>query len=216
MPIFNNAPPADADHSGYRLIRTPPAHALQGHIISNNIVGCNTHFVGNRTIPCEGEGCEPCQNGIGWRWHGYVLILSAATQEVAIFESTARAAAAFAVHYQTYGSLRGAIFKATRANARPNGRVLIQLRPGDLTKVKLPPDQPVEKLLCHIWNIPPVTVSKQSSKPRMPFDHASVDRAKDPATIPINHAADVTQAVSEAIERRQAKANGNGARRQQN
>lgn len=208
MPAFNHEPPADHDHSGYRLIRTPPAHALLAHVISDNLVGCNTHFVNNRTVPCEAPDCDPCQSGIGWRWHGYLLILLDATQEVAIFETTARASAAFAAHHQNYGSLRGAHFKAGRVNARPNGRVLIQVKPGDLQRVKLPPEQPVEKLLCHIWNIPPVTVEKQAVKPRMPFDHTRVDRLKDSHVIKIDTPETVSQGVRDALQQHQSRGNG--------
>lgn len=208
MPTFDNRPPADADHSGYRLIRTPPAHALLAHVISENLVGCNTHFVNNRTVPCEAPDCDPCQQGIGWRWHGYLLILIDATQEVAIFETTARASAAFSAHHERYSTLRGAHFKASRINNRQNGRVLIQVKPGDLQRIKLPPPQPVEKLLCHIWNIPPVTVNKTAAKTRPPFDHARVDRLQDPDVIKIDTPATVSQGVRAALQQHQAKGNG--------
>lgn len=208
MPLFNSKAPAEADHSGYRLIRTPAAHALLAHVVSNNLVGCNTHFVNNRTVPCEQPDCDPCQSGIGWRWHGYLLILIDATQELAIFETTARASAAFSAHFERYQTLRGAHFKAGRINNRPNGRVLIQVKPGDLQRVTLPPDQPVEKLLCHIWNIPPVTVEKTAAKPRMPFEHATVDRAKDTEPIHIDTQASVSQGLRQAMKNRLPRGNG--------
>lgn len=209
MPRFSTEPPPEQDHSGYRLIRTPAAHALLAQIISDNLVGCNTHFTNNRTVPCEQPTCDACQNGIAWRWHGYLLVLTAANQEIVIFECTARASAAFRAHRQTYKTLRGARFKAVRLNQRANGRVLITVKPGDLTRITLPPDQPVEKLLCHIWNIPPATVEKQDHKPRMPFDHATVDRLKDEGVIPLTSPATVSEAVRVAMERR--KANGRGS-----
>lgn len=178
MPQFDSTPPTDLGRSGYRLIRTPPAHPLIGHILSDNLVGCRTHFHGQRTIPCEAPNCECCQNGIAWRWHGFVLLIIDATQEVVIFECTARSSQAIAAYHQRYGTTRGAHMKAQRANARPNGRVLIQCKPADLEKVSLPEDLPVEKLLCHIWNIPPNQISTTKNNPRPPFKDAHVDRER--------------------------------------
>ena len=178
MPHFDNAPPTDLGPSGYRLIRTPAAHAILGHVVSERLTGCRTHFTGNRTIPCESPNCDACNSGITWRWHGYVLLLIDATQELVIFESTARAAAAFTDYYQRYGTTRGAHMKAERLNARSNGRVLIQLKPADLAKINLPKPIPIEKLLCHIWNIPETQVDTPAAMTRPPHQNIRVDRSK--------------------------------------
>lgn len=178
MPSFDSAPPEDLGRSGFRLIRTPTAHALQAHVLSDNLVGCKTHFVGNRTIPCEAPDCESCNSGIGWRWHGYLAIVVDATQEVAIFECTARSAAAFAEYFKRYDTTRGCHFKAQRLNGRPNGRVLIQCKPADLAKVNLPSPPVVQKCLCHIWNIPENQVDTTKHATRPPFKAVHVDRTK--------------------------------------
>lgn len=177
MPNFDTSPPTDLGRSGYRLIRTPAAHPLIGHILSDNLIGCRTHFTANRTIPCESPNCELCNTGIAWRWHGYVLIVIDATQEVVIFECTARSSQSIAAYFQRYGTTRGAHMKAARSPARANGRVLIQLRPADLEKVNLPKALAVEKLLCHIWNIPEGHVSTSEGTPRPPFKDTQVDRS---------------------------------------
>ena len=184
MPRFDSAPPTDLGRSGFRLIRTPTAHALTAHVICDNLIGCRTHFVGNRTIPCEAPDCETCNSGIGWRWHGYLAIVIAATQEVAIFECTARSAAAFADYFKRYGTTRGCYFKAQRLNGRSNGRVLIQCKPADLAKINLPEPPEVQKCLCHIWNIPQQQVETTAHATRPPFKSVAIDRNK-PETIPI-------------------------------
>lgn len=178
MPIFDTAPPDDLGRSGFRLLRTPAGSALLAHVLSEQLVGCKTHFVGNRTIPCEAPDCDPCGSGIGWRWHGYLAVIIDATQEVVIFETTAKAAEIFKEYHQRYKTLRGAHIKAQRLNGRPNGRVLIQARPADLAKINLPQPPDLKKLLCHIWNIAPKQVNVAPQRPRPPFKDLQVDRTK--------------------------------------
>ncbi len=153
------------------------------HVLCENMVGCKTHFVGNRTIPCEAPDCESCNSGIAWRWHGYVAIVIDATQEIAIFECTARSAAAFGDYYERYRTTRGCHFKAQRLTARPNGRVMIQCKPSDLAKVNLPNSPDVQRCLCHIWNISPQQVETNDRKPRPPFPDLTIDRSQ-PETLP--------------------------------
>lgn len=201
MPSWTKTPPTDLGRSGYRLIRTPPNHPLTAYVLSDNLVGCKTHFVGNRTIPCEHPDCEPCNSGVAWRWHGYLAVLIATTQEIVIFECTARASQTFAAYFQRYGTTRGCQFKAERLNARHNGRVLIQARPADLAKINLPKSPPVEKLLCHIWNISEQQVSTEDIQRRPPFRNASVDRSNPETVIPVDDPSQVSQAIDLAKQR---------------
>lgn len=184
MPRFDTSPPVENHHSGYRLIRTPASHPLLAHVLSDNLIGCRTHYVANRTIPCETPHCEHCEAGIGWRWHGYLAVILDSTQEIVLFECTARAAEAFAAYYQRHTTTRGCHFKAVRYKSRHNGRVLIQAKPGDLAKINLPPAPSVEKLLCHIWNIPPSTTRTTDHKPRNPHENLEVTSDQAPQPIP--------------------------------
>ncbi len=188
MPKFDTTPPSDLGRSGYRLIRTPANSPLFAHVLSEQLVGCKTHFVGNRTIPCEAPDCESCNSGVPWRWHGYLAIVIESTREIVIFETTARAAAAFTDYHQRYGTTRGCHLKAQRLNNRTNGRVLIQARPSDLAKINLPPAPNVEKLLCHIWNISEKQVTINERKPRPPHEDIKIDRTTTETTIPIDRA----------------------------
>lgn len=206
MPTFDHSAPTDLGRSGYRLLRTPAASPLTGYVLSDNLVGCKTHFVGNRTIPCESPNCDPCDSGIAWRWHGYLLVILSPSQETVIFEMTAIASAAFADYYKRYGTTRGAAFKAQRVNGRHNGRVLIQAKPADLAKVNLPKAVPLQKLLCHIWNIPPNQVTTPDTKPRPPFQDTRIDRSRTEQVIPLDSAS----AVEAAIKLARKKQAGNG------
>lgn len=177
MPNFSNQAPPQGDRHGYRLVRTPAGSPFRAYVLSDRLIGCPTHYVGNRTVPCEDKYCEACENGIGWRWHGYLLVQIEATTEVVIFEMTAAASDAFKAYYERHGTTRGCHFQAKRANNRTNGRVLITAKPADLAKVTLPKAVDVGKLLSHIWNIPPNQVNKAPAQTRPPADTIAVDRA---------------------------------------
>jgi len=178
MPQFSNQAPADTTSNGIRLLRTPAAVPLTGHVLSDVLMGCPTHYVGNRTIPCEGEECTPCESGVTWRWHAWIAIQLSTTQEVVLFEMTAKASETFTEYYKRYGTIRGAAFKAYRLNQKSNGRVLIQAKPADLAKVTLAPEPNVQKLLCHIWNIPETQVIQTDHQTRPPARNLAVDRAR--------------------------------------
>jgi len=209
MPTFNHQPPDDLGRSGYRLLRTPPAHAMIGYVLSDTLVGCNTHWVNNRTQPCEAPDCDPCNSGIPWRWHGYLICSLERTQEVIIFEMTARASRAFAAYHERHGTTRGAHFKSERLNGRHNGRLLIQVKPADLAKIHLPKAPPIEKLLCHIWNIPEPDATIRATQTRPPFPQAQVHRQQ--TTLPFNPDA-VPQPTAAAAIPAAADPNKNGDR----
>jgi len=178
MPKWDNQPPKDCQRAAFRLIRTPTAKPLQGYVISHELTGCPTHYIGNRTVPCESPNCQACENGVGWRWHGYLLVYLDTVSEIIIFEMTAISSRAFKEYYERYATLRGCAFKAERQNGRPNGRVLIQTKPGDMTRVNLPEDMDIRKLLCHIWNIAPNQLDDDPPNPRPPAKTIRIDRSK--------------------------------------
>jgi hypothetical protein len=154
MPIFSNEPPPDSDRPGFPLTRTPAAHAFLGIITSDDLVGCPTHFYRNRTMPCDGEGCEPCHKGYTWRWHGYFSCVDQSNHEHVIFEVTATASDPLREYRKLNDTLRGCLFKAARRGHKYNGRVIIICKPADLAGVLLPAAPNIPKILCHIWNIP--------------------------------------------------------------
>lgn len=184
MPKWQSEPPKDCQRSAFRLMRTPTSRPLQGYVISHQLLGCPTHYVGNRTIPCEAPHCQACESGIGWRWHGYLLVYLDSVSEIIIFEMTAISAQAFNDYYTRYGTLRGCLFKAERQNSRNNGRVLIQTKPGDMTRINLPKDIDLRRLLCHIWNIPPNQIENNPPDTRPPAQTIKLDRHKPELATP--------------------------------
>jgi len=125
MPNFSNAPPETGHGQALRLIRTPAPGKLIAICTSPKLVGCPTHFWRMRTIPCEAPNCEACDNGVPWRWHGYVSAVNIKSNEHFIFECTAQAAETFTQFTERHGSLLGCTFEATRLGDHANGRVLL-------------------------------------------------------------------------------------------
>lgn len=178
MPQFSNEAPDQTTAQGIRLVRTPAATPITAHVLSDRLLGCPTHFVNNRTIPCETPDCVPCQSGIEWRWHAWLAIQLSNTQEVVLFEMTAKASETFKDYFKRYGTTRGAAFKAVRHNQKSNGTVLIQAKPADLAKVTLKEAPNVGKLLCHIWNIPENQIVETAHQTRPPAANLAIDRAR--------------------------------------
>lgn len=151
---FTNAPPDDARGNGLPLIRTPRAKPIVAVVTCRNVIGCNTHFWGGRTVPCDAAECEPCQNGAPWRWHGYVSAFDHRTKLHFLFETTARAAEPFKEWFDQHGTLRGVKFEAIRHQQRANGRVNIRLKSVDPIEFPIPAEPNIMAALAIIWNIP--------------------------------------------------------------
>lgn len=151
--LWTNQPPESATGLGLPIRRTPAKGPFQAYILSEDLLGCPTHFVRNRTTPCTGENCPHCEEGYTWRWHGYLCILNPRTFAKEILEVTAQACETITEYRQAHGTLRGALIESWRPSARPNGRVRIKLAPADLRGRNLPPPADLKKVLCHLWNV---------------------------------------------------------------
>ncbi len=170
MPNFSNAPPEADGQRALPLKRTPAAGRLRAIVTSEDLIGTNTHFFGGHTVPCEAPECEACQKGIPWRWHGYLSAMQSQTHLHFIFEFTAQAADTFREYHSLHQTLRGCIFDAERMHHRPNGRVILQVKPGDLAALNLPKQPDLESCMRIIWHcpeIPAVPPSKKNGHPQV-------------------------------------------------
>lgn len=154
MPHWTTEPPAQAGGHAVRILRTPAAKPLVAIVTSQSIGGTATHFVKNRTIPCEKPNdCPWCDDGHSWRWHAYLSAVMAGTYEHFIFECTAAASDTFTTYYNIHNTVRGCKFQAHRPSGRANGRIVIACKRLDETQVRIPEELNVRRILCHIWNI---------------------------------------------------------------
>ena len=89
-----------------------------------------------------------------WRWHGYVAALQSQTHQHFLFEFTAQAGDTFREYFKLHKTLRGCIFQAERMHHRPNGRVILHVKPADLAQLNLPDPPDLEACLRIIWHLP--------------------------------------------------------------
>lgn len=175
MPLWESTPPSAADGHPLRIIRTPSSKPISAVVTTPDSVGCRTHFLNNRTVPCEGpDKCESCHDGHSWRWHGYVAALNTATLEHFIFEFTAAASETFKNYYNLKGDLRGCWFTAHRPSGRHNGRIVISAKPSDPQRTHLPEPPDIRRILCHIWGVQ-YTKTREGARLRYPSKEITVD-----------------------------------------
>lgn len=182
MPRWSNAPPKGSDQPSFRIIRTPADKSLTAIITSPDIVGCATHFVQNRTVPCEqddqkGIVCQHCAAGHSWRWHGYLSAILTTSHEHVLFEFTGPPSDTFRNYLLHAGSLRGCLFTARRPSGRPNGRVVIACKSIDQTTLRLPAPPNIRNILSRVWNIQSDNVTPCPSS-RPPIKNSNVAPSK--------------------------------------
>lgn len=154
MPVWNNAPPQNTTGHPLRIVRTPATGKIKAVVTSDDVHGCPTHYISNRTIPCEGlPDCPACNQGHSWRWHGYVSCILTTTYEHVLFEFTATASDSFRNYRKIKDHLRSCLFEAKRPSGKTNGRVIISCSPFDDVQQRLPEPPNIERILCHIWGI---------------------------------------------------------------
>jgi len=183
MPNWTRRPPADDDAHGIRLRRTPCGGQILAIVTSHDLIGCNTHFYRNRTVPCEAPDCQACNEGLPWRYHAYLSAVDAKTNEHFLFEMTPAAAEVFSDYFERHETLRGCLFKAHRSSPHPNGRVLISATPADLSTRTLPKEPNITKLLCYVWNVTNDNANNApSSRRHSRFQIIQPDKNQQPTT----------------------------------
>lgn len=165
MPTWSTKLPKLQKHMGYDLRRTPQCASLQAIVTCPELLVCDTHFWGGRTIPCERQhveingtisagNCPACNEAVPYRTHVYVSALETKTREHFIFECTAHAAKSLEEYRLANGTLRGCIMHASRPKMLKNAKVVIQTSPANLGRVNLPDPPNVILTLTTIWRLP--------------------------------------------------------------
>ena len=155
MPTWQTTIPDSPRGPALPIRRTPAFKPLTAIVTSEDLLGCYTHFYKGSTIPCEGDDCPAHQDGIPFRWHAYLTAVDTGNNLHFIFEITALGAAPFTDYREHHKTLRGCLFQAKRWNNRPNGRILIQTKPADLTERQIPTAPDLRKCMAILWSLPP-------------------------------------------------------------
>jgi hypothetical protein len=154
MPRLTNVVPDQNGGFALPLIRVPQGRPLVAVVTSGDLIGCDTHYYGGRTVPCESPVCAACTDGVSFRWHAYLGMFNPSNGHQAILELTAYGARQLLPYREAYRTLRGCCLRAQRNGTRSNGRVLLSCRPADLAHVQLPEPPDILKCLASIWNVP--------------------------------------------------------------
>lgn len=154
MPTWSKAPPDDPRGHGLPIIRTPAARSLTAIVTSAGLMGCDTHYWGGHTVPCERPECDACENGIAYRWHGYLSAYNPHDQLHFIFEMTAQAAQTFVKYLEGHDELRCCQFEAWRWRHAKNGRVIIKVSHSAVPSRALPKAPDICKIMSIIWRLP--------------------------------------------------------------
>lgn len=182
MPTWSHATPTTSKHMGFDLIRTPIDQPLRGIATSADFVGCDTHFWGGRTMPCERPDCPACNAGMPYRWHAYLSCILPKTHEHAIFECTQLAAKSFEAYKSAHGTLRGCLFSASRPKKASNSKVCITTHPADLAQLVLPEPPDLIAILSVIWQLPSAGVAIETDHrdhPKMTRRHTDSRAMRD-------------------------------------
>lgn len=154
MPTYTNTIPDPSRGPALPIRRAPAIGHLAAIITSEDLIGTNTHYYKGRTMPCELPNCEPHEKGIPYRWHSYCAAWEPKTGLHFIFECTAAGSEPFIQYRDHHGTLRGCFFSAKRWQQRPNGRILIQTKPADLTEFRIPNPPNLVQCLAILWSLP--------------------------------------------------------------
>ena len=165
MPTWSNQLPSKEKHMGFDIKRTPQNRPIQAIITCDDLLICDTHFWGGRTIPCERKheeldgtlsagDCGACRQSIPFRTHVYISAIDCKTRDHFIFECTAYAAKPLAEYRKATGTLRGCVLHARRPKGLPNSRVVIETNTANLSKMTLAKPPNLKLALTTIWRLP--------------------------------------------------------------
>jgi len=179
MPTWSTELPALRKHMGFDIRRTPAATPTHAIITCNDLLVCDTHYWGGRTIPCErhtvesngkitASTCPACNESIPYRTHVYISAFDCKTSEHFIFECTAHAAKPLDDYRRSTGTLRGCIFHATRPKGKKNSKVVIETNTANLGRTHIPDPPDLILALSTIWRLPTTGLRKEERKHRSP------------------------------------------------
>lgn len=151
--LWTNRPPNSELGLNFTIIRTPAKGRYQAYVLSDDLLGLPTHYVGRRTQPCTGDGCPHCADGYSWRWHGYLCVLDPRTHQKLVIELPAQACQIICEYRDAHHTLAGALLEVWRPSQKPNGRVAAHVSHADLRGKTLPEPADLKRFLCHVWNI---------------------------------------------------------------
>lgn len=150
---WHSAPPNGAAAPTYELTRCPKKGKLRAWIVSHQLEGCWTHFLG-RTLPCLGDlTCPACDEGHPRKWYGYLAVITPGNPQQKILELPAGAALQLGDYVARGTTIRGKLIITERKGGRANGRVQIQLEESEAWPETAPEPIDTRAALLRVWRV---------------------------------------------------------------
>ena len=138
-------------------IKVHPGKGLTAIVLSQRVLGVFTHWVGQRSLPCnsrDGEHCLVDHKTSGrYRWQGWVAVLPISGQ-VPGFVSITENVAKKNPYLRTAKTLRGATIHLWRSGENKESQMLCKLSAESEPRSDLPIPPSTVEFLCRLWNIP--------------------------------------------------------------
>jgi hypothetical protein len=149
--VWTEAPTPQGDGREWRVLRVPPKGLAGLIVLSDELVGTDTHYFGGRTVPHAQENCQACAAGNQRRWHGYLAVWSPKHNTKWILEITDAAGDTVKKIKQKRPSLRSMSFAGQRVPVKPNGTLIVQLTDSDWAADGLPRAPDLRRMLMRMW-----------------------------------------------------------------
>jgi hypothetical protein len=167
---WSRRPPEGEAKRNYRITRAPAKGVLTLTILSHDLVGCYTHYVGGRTRMCPGNGCEVCAANTRPRWHGYLAAVDEAKGDRVIVELPATIADSVGKIFDQARTLKGTRLMLSRTSNRPNARVTAKYSAPISAEAEYPAVADIRPILERMWEVIGTTVITRAT-PAAPKIH---------------------------------------------
>lgn len=161
--------PPDSEGLMIEILSPGAGQEVRAVILSDQITGLITHFIGGRTRPCTGDPatCEGCQYQAAKRWKGYLPCWSQGVGRYVLAELTTQAVRDCKELNTVNPLIRGKYLVLARPGKKPNGRVHAAVREIYTEPKKLPPAFDVIEALARIFEAPdrPKRLKKTKDSP---------------------------------------------------
>lgn len=151
--FFSDRPEASAMPLGFPVVRAPQKGSDIYTLLSDEVIGCWTHFFRGRTQPCLGDLCTICSPEVRRTWHGWLLGYDPSRRQTYIVELPAGPAMALTKWREERGSLRGCSIELRRKNGKVNGPVQVGTAGPKIDLSLLPPCLDLKPMLLRMWQI---------------------------------------------------------------
>jgi len=146
-------PPAEATSRNYELLRCPKSGKMTAWVVSQEMTGCWTHYLG-KTLPCIGDlECPACSDGHMRRWYSYVAVIVPGDPRQKILELPAGAAGQVQEFVDRGTQIRGKLITISRTGGKTNGRVKVALAASEAWPENAPEPIDTRTALLHLWRV---------------------------------------------------------------